>query len=248
MNDENSKIFCVHFRWYCSTGIRIVQACWNDTAIQMLKEDARTPEVIHDHYEKLCTQKIGMKVRKHLSDFPEDNPTQLDTKNWLLSQKRSHPLRIFSEVTLQNDNPVKVLTSGLEQPLSANQNPYMAGKKMRYVQRDRWWTRYMDDEMVICGHYWRIAPPKSGLVQTFEDKKDIPPTFLQHEGPFTWLGPKKNVMCIDYSVGKRFLERHHGATIGSTGAFLAALRYTRSHTGTNTQLMLDDGRIKDIQT
>lgn len=227
-------------------GIRIVHSCWNLNAVELLKVDQRTPENIHDHYETLCKQTIGKKVQNYLDTFPDKNPNHLNVKKWLLSQDRSHHLRIFSELTLQNDNPIKVITSGLEKPLNSNQKPYMAGKKMRYVQRDRWWTRYMDDEMVICGHYWRIAPPKSGIVQTLEDKKDIPPTFLPDEGPFHWLGPKRNVMCIDYSVGKRFLERHHGATTGSTGAFLAALRYNRTHINTSTQLVFDDGRIKDI--
>ena len=94
----------------------------------------------------------------------------------------------------------------------------------------------------------RLPIPASTPRVSFEDKRDIPPTFLEHEGPFNWLGPKRNVMCIDYSVGKRFLERHHGATKGSTGAFLAALRYTRHYNDVDTQLIFDDGRIVDIQT
>ena len=230
-------------------GLRIVHSCWNDKAIQALKTDPRDPEVIHDHYEKLCRYKIGHKVQDHLTKFPEENPDNLRIVDWLLNQDRGHYLRVFSELTLQNDNPIKVVTSGLEKPLEHNQSPYMSGKKMRYVQRDRWWTTYEDDEMVICGHYWRTAPHPTVTAQvSFEDKRDIPPTFLAHEGPFNWLGPKRNVMCIDYSVGKRFLERHHGATTGSTGAFLAALRYTRHNNDVDTQLIFDDGRIIDIQT
>ena len=230
-------------------GIRIVHSCWNNCAIQALKEDTRSPEVIHDHYERLCHQKIGAKVREHLSTYPETNPENLGVKDWLLSQDRGHPLRVFSELTLQNDNPIKVVTSGLEKPLEPNQEPYIAGKKIRYVQRDRWWTTYTDDAIVLCGHYWRTAPhPDFPTPIPLEDKRNIPPTFLPREGPFHWLGPKQNVMCIDYSVGKRFLERHHDATPGSSGSFLASLRYTRHHKGFSTQLIFDDGRIVDIQT
>ena len=230
-------------------GIRIVHSCWNDKAIQILKDETRSPEVVHDHYEGLCHQKIGLKVREHLTGHPEDNPENLGIRDWLATRDRSHHLRIFAELTLQNDNPIKVVTSGLEKPLETNQAPYMAGKKVRYVQRDRWWTTYEDDEIVLCGHYWRTAPhPDFTTSLSFEDKRGIPPTFLPNEGPFDWLGPKKNVMCIDYSVGKRFLERHHDATTGSTGAFLAALRYTRNSKGISTQLIFDDGRIVNIQT
>ena len=139
-------------------GIRIVHSCWNNNAIQVLKNENRSPEVIHDHYEGLCHQKIGTKVREHLTKHPEENPQNLGIRDWLATRDRSHHLRIFSELTLQNDNPVKVVTSGLEKPLATNQAPYMAGKKVRYVQRDRWWTTYEDDEIVLCGHYWRTAP------------------------------------------------------------------------------------------
>ena len=40
-------------------GLRIVHSCWNDKAIQAgLQTDPRAPEVIHDHYEKLCRYKM----------------------------------------------------------------------------------------------------------------------------------------------------------------------------------------------
>lgn len=227
-------------------GIRIVHSCWNDKAIATLKDDSRDPEDIHDHYEAVCKQMITSKVQDYLNQNPGENPKNLAANSWLASLDRSHEIRIFAELTLQNDNPVKVITSGLEKRLEPDQEPYEAGKKMRYVQRDRWWTRYTDEEIVVCGHYWRTVKDEHRTQITFEDKKDIPPTFLPHEGSFDWLGKRRNVMCIDYSVGKRFLERHHGATTGATGAFLAALRYTRTDSGIETHLFFDDGTIKEI--
>lgn len=229
-------------------GIRIVHSCWNDTAIDTLLGDTRPPEDIHDHYEAVCKQTIAEKVRSYLTHNQTENPNNLGIEEWLSSLDRSHELRIFAELTLQNDNPVKVITSGLEKHLEPNQQPYEAGKKMRYVQRDRWWTRYTDDEIVVCGHYWRTVKERNQQSITFEDKKNIPPTFLPYEGSFDWLGKQKNVMCIDYSVGKRFVERHHGAATGSTGAFLAALRYTRTDSAIETQLFFDDGTIEEITT
>ena len=64
------------------------------------------------------------------------------------------------------------------------------------LDRDAWWDNYEDDVPVIVGHYWRnfnISKNKHGLF------KDIDPTH--------WLGQKKNIFCIDYSVGRRYVER-----------------------------------------
>ena len=229
-------------------GIRIVHSCWDNNAINTIRTNSLDAQQMVKQYEQKCKDQIKELIHNYLDDHPESNPHSLPIPEWFKKLERSHPLRISAELMEQNNNPVKVITSGLERGLDAEQAPYEAGKKMRYVQRDRWWERYTDDEIVVCGHYWRIAPHPTGTIDTTpEDKKQIPPTFLEHEGPFDWLGPKKNVMCIDYSVGKRFVERHKKLPQGKSGSYLAALRYTKTNTGFSAILLLDDGRIQSIQ-
>lgn len=229
-------------------GIRIVHSCWDKDAINTIRGTSLRAQQMAKHYEQRCQDQIREHIQLYLNENPESNPHSLSLHTWFKNLDRSHPLRISAELMEQNNNPIKVITSGLERELDAEQPPYEAGKKMRYVQRDRWWERYTDDEIVICGHYWRTASHPDGTIDTRpEDKKQIPPTFLDHEGSFDWLGPKKNVMCIDYSVGKRFVERHKNLQRGKSGSYLAALRYTKTNIGFSATLLLDDGRIQSIQ-
>jgi hypothetical protein len=73
----------------------------------------------------------------------------------------------------------------------------------------------------MCGHYWRVPLPNKCSDSLFNGC-----------GLSDLLGSGR-VMCIDYSVGGRWLERK---TKQSLGAHLAALRWPEN------SLMLDDGR------
>lgn len=111
------------------------------------------------------------------------------------------------ELVIQNGNPVKVCTSGRE--VRADKEFY-AGGKMRQCDRDQWWRNYKAPVPVVVGHYWR----KRGST-TPDD------LFARAAGSH---GMINNVICIDYSVGKRFEERATGVREGSTGTSLGALR------------------------
>ncbi|MCQ9617832.1 hypothetical protein L1889_15090 [Paenalcaligenes niemegkensis] len=66
-------------------------------------------------------------------------------------------------------NPIKVLTSGLEQQAPA---PFFIGNKWRFTDRTRWWDTYKDDVPVVIGHYWRLfkfSPKASRFSQLFDD-------------------------------------------------------------------------------
>ena len=103
-----------------------------------------------------------------------------------------------NELAHQNENPVKVLTSGIEQ---RTEEPWDLGDgKLRRTDRVPWWsTQYCATApTVVFGHYWRIPAPGCGSA------KDI----FEGSDPHQPLG-HGNAMCIDYSVGRRYLLNEH---------------------------------------
>jgi hypothetical protein len=104
----------------------------------------------------------------------------------------------------QNRNPVKVLTSGLERRAA---KPFLTGGKMHFEERVDWWEDYCDSQMCIFGHYWA----------TFTNQ-------YRHGAAY----------CIDFSIGKRWMERRNGGPPFKTK--LAVFRLPEK------MLVLDDGK------
>jgi len=147
-------------------------------------------------------------------------------------QNQSDDNQIRCDLRKQNDNPIKVLTSGLEEPA---EKTYFAGGMQRQLTRSPWWRNYSGKPTII-GHYWRRIKP----ISQPPDKKHAPDIF-KGCSPFEWLDNK--VMCIDYSVGGRFTERHAGLPVGSLSLHLCALRINESA----CLLYFDDGRCVEIE-
>ncbi|CAN5194418.1 hypothetical protein BH10PSE17_BH10PSE17_18990 [soil metagenome] len=116
----------------------------------------------------------------------------------------------------QMGNPLRVLTSGAER---LTQVPFFASGHWRFVERVRWWDDYDDATPVVIGHYWRAFDPHDRIMHgkgEFDPFNDI--------APLAWMGKRRNVFCIDYSVGGRFIERNLKRPLGSTTR-LGALRW-----------------------
>jgi len=119
----------------------------------------------------------------------------------------------------QCENPIRVLTSGLEK---MNETPFFAGGQWRFVERVRWWHDYTDIPSVVFGHYWRFwnKTARSSLTKGEPDLfKDDEPDGWQtnHVG-------RKVAFCADYSVGARYQERKHNSGTPFHGR-LAAQRW-----------------------
>jgi hypothetical protein len=221
-----------------ATGIRIVHACWDSEAIEVLRDNTESVLKVYQDYETKYhnwfeTERQKDSTLKHYKTIKEVKralkpPKSDGTKT--IAALNIHPLYIDSNDKEQNGNPIKKLTSGPESALEKDEKPYMASKKLRYFKRDRWWETYEEDPLVIIGHYWRRARPKPFVEfhdLTSEEEQHIPSVFPNEIKKNTYmnlLGPRQNVMCVDYAVGKRFLERHHKLESNSTGAMLGALR------------------------
>ena len=102
----------------------------------------------------------------------------------------------------QDDNPVRILTSGLER---VAQRPFFASGKWRFVNRYAWWHVYRDDIPVIIGHYWRW--PRPAVRKKFS--RGEPDLFAGYKSN-EWIGARKNVFCVDFAVGARYKERALG--------------------------------------
>jgi hypothetical protein len=127
------------------------------------------------------------------------------------------------KLALQNGNPVKVLTSGLERRLA---RPSRASGKPRLEGRVPWWEDYGHDEpFCVFGHYWRILLPD-------EDRFD---GLFDDARPYAALGKGGTALCLDYSVGKRHRERLAGISPAAYRTRLAALRWPER------LLVFDDG-------
>jgi len=130
----------------------------------------------------------------------------------------------------QNNNPIKVLSSGLEGKAA---EPFFAGGKMRTLERVKWWETYApaageEDRLVIIGHFWRrFMDEVDGRVEEKHPEGPFLPTgadMFPGYRPSDLLGPRKKVMCVDYAAGVRFEERGMELPEGTLGTQLAALR------------------------
>jgi hypothetical protein len=121
----------------------------------------------------------------------------------------------LSDERYQMGNPVRVATSGVERLAQA---PFWSSGKWRMCDRVQWWEEYVEPVPVIIGHYWRQAQPIKSSAHASSK-----PQLFGESGPLDWLGPLKNVFCVDYSVGARYQERKAGVEEFET--HLAAMRW-----------------------
>lgn len=128
-------------------------------------------------------------------------------------------------------HPIRALTSGTEKIVD---KPFYAGGRWRFTGRCRWWEDYQDDVAVVVGHYWRHWYPENAA-------DPIRDTFLFNGANNAWLGAKRNVFCIDYSVGARWRDRQASPAVAPEASRfrLAALRWLEK------TLMFDDGEAAE---
>ncbi|MFO1427423.1 MAG: metallophosphoesterase [Steroidobacteraceae bacterium] len=206
--------------------LRIAHACWDSAAVATLRSTRGygSHAEAHEHFRaraKHLLQESGVETQA---------AHELQPWRHLLANPRADipylPACAEVAVAHQNSNPVKVLTSGIEERAG---RAAWAGGQWRMTDRARWWEGYRDATTVLVGHYWR-RDERAWPVEVTEDW-DYP---LAGYGPYEWMGPRRNVFCLDYSVGGRFKERERGRTVRYE-CRLAALRWPER------ELVFDDG-------
>src|SRR5262245_38931873 len=179
--------------------VRVVHACWQPAMIYAARRETNVLQL----YERFRTQ-IEEQIRQEGLENPVDRALR-------------H----------QNHNPVKVLTSGLEQRA---RTPYEASGKVRKEERVEWWNGYDDPAWCVFGHYGRLLLPG----------ESAPGSLFDEAHWFESLGNGR-ALCIDYSAAKRWKERLAGNVAGPFRSRLAAWRHPEN------ELCFDDGGVEPVR-
>ena len=179
--------------------LRVVHAAWDLASIARLRAaDPALSRVEHflrwesDAEALISARGIGAAARIEYDEYRER----------LVDPAQPVPMLVATaqvDEIWQMSNPIRVVTSGIERVAT---RPFFASGHWRFVERIRWWDEYTDTVPVIVGHYWRRFErvAREALGQAEENLfTDLAPT--------DWHGLHRNVFCVDFSVGGRFLER-----------------------------------------
>ena len=210
--------------------LRVVHACWHGEAVRSISEVAPGTDALtlyqsvvgelRDRWEQ------GGVWARYIDEW-RAHGRELTDPDW-------QPVMLDAMATVDADNqmanPVAVLTSGAEQRAPV---PFWAGNRWRMVERVRWWNEYGDDIPVVIGHYWRRYSEAGKLMMD----KHGPDLFADIE-PHHWMGQRRNVYCVDFSVGGRYVERAAG--LPGFHCRLSALRVPE------WQVIHDDGETWQI--
>ncbi len=161
--------------------VRVVHACWDAAMIALARQSERAVELHHEYRAR-----IEADLQRRVVIDP-----------------------VAIKLARQNDNPVKLLTSG---PETRTEKPFEAMGQLRQERRVAWWREYAGP-LCVFGHYWRIMLPEE------EDAEHLFDGISRN----ATLG-RGDAMCVDYSVGKRFMERARAGFDGVFQTRLAALR------------------------
>lgn len=229
---ERDKIRYAPFEVLSAEGKPELVAFLNDLPIALEREDIR---IIHAAWIDEKIQSIRQTQLGNVgSAFLEwDKISRARAAEYLPAMEKEasawrHDLALFSfeppnfpahaeyAAAIQMENPIKVLTAGVEK---AGTSPFYSSGRWRFAERVQWWNQYSDDIPVVIGHYWR----KFGFPVAPQSAK-LDPDLFEDYSPESWHGARRNVFCVDYSIGGKFALRKYGNGDKLT-CRLAALRW-----------------------
>ena len=170
-----------------SPSLKVVHACWHPPSLERLRH---------------VTTPIGAWTASLDAQLIASNPHPRKTPEW--------------EMVLQNQHPVRILTSGIEAPWDGP--AFLAGGRPRQLIRDPWWDSWREVGTVVFGHYWRSQDPTQALTS-------VPGPFAPRTPSIAPLGPRGNAWCVDYSNGHRSEEALLRPWSRATVAALGVLRW-----------------------
>lgn len=178
--------------------IRIVHAAWDTNAMAQLR--ARNNEnilALYEEWHQATKGKLG-KLQAQVEREKLNWPHSLHNQHYTPPMFKAHAAK---DVTNQNNNPLRVLTSGLERDAQA---PFYTSGKWRFAERVKWWDDYEGSIPVVVGHYWRQPQTTD---RSIVGKGDA--NLFEGIAPDAWHGKYLNVFCVDFSVGGKWSARKH---------------------------------------
>ena len=209
--------------------LRVVHAAWDLACVAQLR--AADPALSRvEHYRSweagaeaaIAARGIGEAARAEYAQYRERLVDPGQAVPMLMATAQLDEAR-------QMANPIRVVTSGIERVAA---RPFFASGHWRFVERIRWWDEYAEPVPVVVGHYWRqFARVDRAAPGTTEGN------LFAGLAPTAWHGLHRNVFCIDFSVGGRFLERPLAGGAAPRSR-LAALRWPERVLALDTGEML----------
>jgi hypothetical protein len=179
--------------------LRVVHAAWIDSAIEACRHLDLPVDAAYFHFERALQEDPKFREQKQLHE------AALARLGKALSDGTQMPQEPDIgpyDAYIQNSNPIRVVTSGLERVIAT---PRFVAERWRFVQRVAWWRDYTGQVPVLFGHYWRWWDPAAQAALSM----GIAPLFADDPvGPF--MAQDHNAFCIDFSAGARFKQRHLG--------------------------------------
>lgn len=193
--------------------LRVVHACWWSDAVDLLRgETGNLVDSFQRHSKRVDTT-------LHQAGLMAERESERARWQSSLHDRTAAvpflPATATVESARQSANPLKAVTSGLERPTAA---PFFASGKWRMTERVAWWNEYDEAPAVVMGHYWRWPGDESAAAA-----RSRGPNLFEGTQSMDWLGPRSNVMCIDWCAGLRWRERAENVTDFS--GRLGALRW-----------------------
>ncbi len=193
--------------------LRVVHAAWVPGEIEALRRAKGSTIETYQEFESRTNEQLAMEgLREAAAREEEEWGARIEDRSVKVPLL---PAMGELDERYQMGNPVRVATSGVERLARA---PFWSSGKWRMCDRVNWWDEYDEDVPVVIGHYWRRVKE----ILTSDHASTKPEVFVV-VGPTEWVGLKKNVFCVDFSVGARYQERKAGVVDFQT--HLAAMRW-----------------------
>ncbi len=215
--------------------LRLVHACWDADSVDAFRQLDRLDErptftSLSNSFDTDAQARLRADelLQRALAAERLGFDSEARADGW---QPTPLPAHSIAELAIQHGSPLNILTTGLGRRVTV---PYFGAGKWRTTERIPWWNSYRDPTPVVIGHFWREFSAATRTDRFGVFGQDVLAGVSSHE----WMGLQRNVYCVDYSVGKRNLQRD---TAQENDGKLAAIRFPEWH------VVHDDGTVVGIE-